>query len=155
PLIALGVLLLAGRDWRRLISFGGIGAIVAGLGFAPFFLFDRSDTMYSLVSWRGTAIIGGNSVWTLFAYDQNDGSIRHLIDSAARRLDFYVVILFVVIVAGLAAFRFGVRAFSREAWAVLAIAELAVPMLSKNNWPYYYLEPFIVLLIWEFASMHD
>jgi hypothetical protein len=147
PLIALGVLLLSSRDWRGLLRFGGVGAIVAGLGFAPFFLLDPSDTMYSLVSWRGTAIIGGYSVWTIFSSTP--------LDSIARRLDFYAVILFVAIMAWLAARRFGVTAASREAWAVLAIATLAVPMLSKTNWPYYYLEPFILLLIWEFASMHD
>jgi hypothetical protein len=147
PLVALGVLLLLGREWRGLLKLGGIGALVAGIGFAPFFLFDRRDTLYSLVQWRGTAIIGSNSIWTLFASTP--------LDSLARRLDFYTVILFVVIVAFLAVRRFALSAYSRDAWAVLALATLAVPMLSKTNWPYYYLEPFIFLLIWEFASMHD
>jgi hypothetical protein len=77
------------------------------------------------------------------------------LDSIARRLDFYAVVLFVVIIALLAARRFGATAYTRDAWAVLALGALAVPMLSKTNWPYYYLEPFIFLLIWEFASMHD
>ena len=58
-------------------------------------------------------------------------------------------------VAVLAVRRLGVSPYGREAWAVLAIATLAVPMLTKNNWPYYYLEPFVFMLIWEFASMHD
>jgi glycosyl transferase family 87 len=147
PLIALGVLLLLGRDWRALLKVGGIGALVAAIGFAPFFLFDRSDTLYSLVQWRGTAIIGGNSIWTIFA--------RTPLDSIARRLDFYAVVLFVVIITFLAARRFNITAYSRDAWAVLALGALAVPLLSKTNWPYYYLEPFIFLLIWEFSSMHD
>jgi len=147
PLIALGVLLLLGRDWRALLKVGGIGALVAAIGFAPFFLFDRHDTLYSLVQWRGTAIIGGNSIWTLFSSTPLDG--------IARRLDFYAVVLFVLIITFLAARRFGVTAYSRDAWAVLALGALAVPLLSKTNWPYYYLEPFIFLLIWEFASMHD
>lgn len=147
PLIALGVLLLLGRDWRALLKVGGIGALVAGIGFAPFFLFAPRDTLYALVQWRGTALIGGNSIWTLFASTPLDG--------IARRLDFYAVVLFVLIITFLAARRFGISAYSREAWAVLALAALAVPLLSKTNWPYYYLEPFIFLLIWEFASMHD
>jgi hypothetical protein len=147
PLIALGVLLLLGRDWRALLKVGGIGALVAGIGFAPFFLFDRRDTLYSLVQWRGTAIIGSNSIWTLFASTPLDG--------VARRLDFYAVLLFVLISTFLAARRFTITAYSRDAWAVFALAALAVPLLSKTNWPYYYLEPFIFLLIWEFASMHD
>jgi hypothetical protein len=155
PLIALGVLLVAARDWRALSRFGGVAAGVAAIGLAPFFLFDPKDTIYSLVSWRGTAIIGSNSIWTLFAYNTNDGSLRHLLDAIARRLDFYAVALFVVAVAWLAARRLGVTAYTREAWAVLGIATLAVPLLSKTVWPYYYLEPFVFLLIWEFASMHD
>jgi hypothetical protein len=146
-LIALGVLLLLGRDWRALLKLGGIGALVAALGFAPFFLFAPRDTLYSLVQWRGTALIGSNSIWTVFAATPLDG--------IARRLDFYAVVLFVLIITFLAARRFNITAYSRDAWAILALAALAVPLLSKTNWPYYYLEPFIFLLIWEFASMHD
>jgi hypothetical protein len=155
PLLALGVLLLLGREWRGLLKLGGAGALVAGVGFAPFFLFAPRATLYSLVQWRGTAIIGGNSIWTLFAYNGADGSLRATIDALARRLDFYTVILFVAIAAFLAARRFKISAYAREAWAVLAIAALGVPMLSKTNWPYYYLEPFVFILVWEFASMHD
>ena len=155
PLIALGVLLLAGRDWRTLLRFGGVGAAVAALGFTPFFLFDRADTTYSFVSWRGTAIIGSDSIWTIFAYNNSDGSLRHLIDAVARRLDFYTVVLFILLVAWLAVRRFGITAYDREAWAILAIAALSVPLLSKTVWPCYYLEPFVFILIWEFASMHD
>lgn len=157
PLVAFGVLLLAGREWRALIRFGGLAALVAGVGFAPFFLFDRADTTYSLVSWRGTSEIGGNSIWSILRYDGTAAAshLRYTIDHVARRLDMYTVVVFVIIVALLAVNRLRISAYSREAWAILAIAALAVPMLSKNNWPYYYLEPFVFILIWEFASMHD
>jgi hypothetical protein len=157
PLIAFGVLLLAERRWRALISFGGVAALTAGVGFAPFFLFDRRDSTYSLVSWRGSAEIGGNSIWAILKYDGSraESPLRYALDHVARRLDMYTVILFVVVIAFLAARRLRVSAYAREAWAVLAVAALAVPMLSKNNWPYYFLEPFLFLLIWEFASMHD
>lgn len=157
PLIAFGVLLLARREWRPLVTFGGVAAGVTAAGLAPFFVFDRADTTYSLVSWRGTAQIGGNSIWSLFAYDgaQAASPLRYTLDHFARRLDMYSVIAVVAIVAFVAVRRLGVSAYGRDAWALLAIAALAVPMLSKNNWPYYYLEPFVFLLIWEFASMHD
>jgi hypothetical protein len=157
PLIALCALLFFERDWRGLLRFGGVAAFVTALGLAPFFIADRADTMYSLVSWRGASEIGGNSIWTLVSYDgpQAASPLRYTIDHIARRLDMYTVILFVLIVAFLAVRRLRISAYGREAWAVLAIAALAVPMLSKNNWPYYYLEPFVFLLIWEFASMHD
>ena len=154
PLVALGVLLLTHREWRGLLKLGGVAALVAAVVLGPFFLADRTDFMYSFVSWRGTATIGGNSIWSIFAYG-GSGGIRHSLDALARRLDMPSVVVFVAIVAFLAARRLRVSAYSRDAWAILAIAALAVPMLSKTNWPYYYLEPFILLLVWEFASMHD
>jgi len=154
PLIALGVLLLTERQWRPLLKFAGVSGAIAVIGVAPFFIFDRADATYSFLTWRSGAPIGSNSIWTIFA-SSNPGGIRHLADSAARRLDMYSVIVVVAIIAFLAARRLGVSAYGREAWAVLAMATLAVPMLSKTNWPYYYLEPFIFILIWEFASMHD
>lgn len=154
PLIALGVLLLAQREWRGLLRLGGAAAAVAGAVLAPFFFFDRPDFMYSFVTWRGTATIGGNSIWDIFAYG-GSGGIRHTLDLLARRLDMPSVVVFVAVVAFLAVRRLRVSAYGRDAWAILAIAALAVPMLSKTNWPYYYLEPFILLLVWEFASMHD
>jgi hypothetical protein len=157
PLVAFGVLLIACREWRALVRFGGAAAATAAAGVAPFFLFDRKDTIYSLVSWRGGAEIGGNSIWTIFKYDgsQAQSPLAYALDHFVRRLDMYTVLLVVIVVAALAVRRLRVSPYGREAWAVLAIATLAVPMLTKNNWPYYYLEPFVFLLIWEFASMHD
>ena len=155
PLLALGILLLANRSWRPLVTFGGVAALCAAVGFAPFFLADPHDTSYSLVSWRGTAIIGGNSIWTIFAAGDGATGIRHSIDALARRLDTLSVIVVLAVIAYLAVRRLGATAFGSEAWAVAAIAALTVPMLSKTNWPYYYLEPFALLVIWEFATMHD
>ncbi len=155
PLIALGVLLLVGGHWRSLLRFGGIGAALVAIMMAPYFLFDRSNAVYSFISWRGTAQIGGNSIWSVFAYDGQGSTLRHTLDALARRLDMLSVTLFVAAVALVAARRLRVSAYSRDVWAVLSIAALAIPMLSKTNWPYYYLEPFTLLLVWEFSSMHD
>ena len=155
PLIAIGVLLLMGGEWRALLKLGGVGTVVVAVIMAPFFLADRADTTYSFITWRGGAPIGGNSIWTIFAASNDATGLRHTADAIARRLDMPSVILLVVVVAFLAARTYRISAYGRDAWAILAIAALAVPMLSKTNWPYYYLEPFIPLLIWEFASMHD
>ncbi len=35
----------------------------------------------------------------------------------------------------------------------MAIGALAVPMLSKLNWPYYAVEPFMLLLVFEIAVL--
>ncbi len=154
PLIAVGVLLIAGMRWQGLLKLGGATAAVVVVGLAPFFVSDRADFLYSFVSWRGTASIGGNSVWDVFACSSCTG-VRYALDAVARRLDMYTVVLFVAVAAFAAARHFRISAYDRDAWAVMAIAALAVPMLSKTNWPYYYLEPFIFMLIWEFTSMHD
>jgi hypothetical protein len=154
PLLALGILLLVERRWRAAALYGAITAVVAAIGLAPFFLFDRADAVYSFLTWRGSAAIGGNSIWSIFASSSTSG-LRYTLNAIAERLDMPSVLLFVVGVSLLAGRRLRISAYSRDAWAVMAIAALAVPMLSKTNWPYYYLEPFIPLLVWEFASMHD
>jgi hypothetical protein len=155
PLLALGVLLLLGREWLATVRFGGVAALVTALGLAPFFLAAPNETSYALVRWRGTALIGSDSIWALFAHPQADGSLLARVDSIARRLDMYVVILFVLVAVIFLARRLRVTAYGREAWAVVAIASLAVPMLSKTVWPYYYLEPFALLVVWEYATLHD
>jgi hypothetical protein len=154
PLIALGLLLLFGGQWRALFKLAGAAAVVVAVVMAPFFFFDRADTVYSFLTWRGTAPIGGNSIWSIFASGNTTG-LRHTLDMAARRLDMPSVILFVLVATYLAVRAFRITAYSREAWAILTIAALAVPMLSKTNWPYYYLEPFVPMLVWEFTSMYD
>lgn len=153
PLLALGLLLLFERRWRTAALFGGIAAAVTAAGFAPFLLVDRSDTLYAFVSWRGKVPIGSNSIWTLFAYTGSDRTLS-LVDAVARRADTLVMAGFILLVT-LLAWRHKLSAVGRDGWAVAALGALAVPLLVKASWPYYYAEPFVLLLIWEFATMHD
>jgi hypothetical protein len=155
PLLALGLLLILWGEWRALFKLAGVAFVVVAVIMAPFVLSDRADTTYSFLTWRGSAPIGGNSIWSIFAASNDVTGLRHTIDAVARHLDMPSVIVFVLIATILVVRRFRVTAYHRDVWAVLAIAALAVPMLSKTNWPYYYLEPFVPLLIWEFSSMHD
>ncbi len=154
PLIALGVMLLLARDWRPLLKFGGVSALVAGLGFAPFVLFDATDVKYTFLTWRGGAPIGSDSIWTIFSYT-GTSHLFSLMDSVAKRLDMYSVMLVVAIVAFFAVRRLGLTIYMRDMWAVLAIAMLATPMLSKQVWPYYYLEPLVFIVIWELSTLQD
>jgi hypothetical protein len=155
PLLALGLLLILWGEWRALSKLAGVALAVVAVIMAPFFLVDRADTTYSFLTWRGSAPIGGNSIWSIFAAGDNVTGLRHTLDAVARRLDMPSVIVFVLIATILVVRKYRVTAYQNDVWAVLAIAALAVPMLSKTNWPYYYLEPFVPLLIWEFSSMHD
>lgn len=155
PLIALGVLLLATRAWRPLLKFGGVSALVAALGFAPFVAFDAADVKYTFLSWRGGAPIGSDSIWTIFAYTGTSSHLRELINAGAKRLDMYSVILVVAIAAFLAVRRLRLTLYTRDLWALLAIAMLATPMLSKQVWPYYYLEPLVFIVVWELSTLQD
>lgn len=146
PIIALVVVLGAERAWLPLMKTFGVVTATVAVGLGPFFLFDRKDTTFSLLQWRGGAPIG-NSIWSIF--------IGTPLNRFAERLDLYTTILVAAVIAFLAVRRFAVSAFGREVYVVLAIASLLVPMLSKTNWPYYYAEPFIFLVIWEFATLHD
>lgn len=154
PLIALGVLLLALGAWRALVKFGGVSAVVAAVGFAPFALADPADVKYTFLSWRGGAPIGSDSIWTLFAYT-GTSHLRSLINAGAKRLDTYTVLLFVVVVAFLAVRRLRLQLGDRDLWALLALAMLATPMLSKQVWPYYYLEPMLFIAVWELSTLQD
>ena len=155
PLIALGLLLLLTREWRPLLKFGGVSALIAGLGFAPFFLFDAADAKYTFISWRGGAPIGSDSIWTIFAYTGTSSHIRELINAGAKRLDMYTVMLVVAVAAYFAVRRLRLTLYMRDVWALLAIAMLATPMLSKQVWPYYYLEPFVFIVVWELSTLQD
>ena len=155
PLIALGVVLLMTREWRALLKFGGVSALIAGLGFAPFVVFDLPDVKYTFLTWRGGAPIGSDSIWTIFAYTGTSSHLRVLINAAAKRVDMYTVILLVALVAFFAVRSLRLTLAARDLWALLAIAMLATPMLSKQVWPYYYLEPLVFIVVWELSTLQD
>ncbi|HEY7849869.1 MAG TPA: hypothetical protein VIC27_07365, partial [Ktedonobacterales bacterium] len=88
-------------------------------------------------------------------YTGTSSHLRALIDSVAKRLDMYAVMLLVVVVAILAVRRLRLTIAARDVWALLAIAMLATPMLSKQVWPYYYLEPLVFIVVWELSTLQD
>ncbi len=151
PLAALCTLLVVDKEWRALLVAGGLAAGVTLLGLAPFVLGDRPNTVYSLITWRGKVGIGSNSMWSVFTVV----ALPHALGALVRRLDTPLMLVLAIGVAVLAARRRRVSAYSPDAWAVLAIAALGLPLLSKFNWPYYYLQPFVLLLIWEFGTVRD
>lgn len=153
PLFALGVLLLSCRRWGSALRMGGVGGAIFLLGLAPFYILDRANFVYSFVSWRPRQQIAANSIWTFFAYSGDANRLRDVLDAVARRLDMPAIIVLITLVSWLAARRLHVTAGEREAWGVMALAALALPMLTKSVWPYYHLQPFVLLLIWEFGTL--
>lgn len=152
PLIALVASLVVQRLWRAVALVGGLATIVVALGLAPFLVVDRHDTVYSLLTWRGSEQIGGNSLWSVFTVDAVAHALPRSLDALLRRLDTPSMIALAVATAVRAARRLRVSAYGPEVWAVLAIAALGVPMLAKMMWPYYYFQPFVLLLIYECAT---
>ncbi len=146
PLIAVCVVLLLEKQYGVLAKLAGVMVGVGLVGIGPFFLFDRQDTMFSLIQWRGGAQIG-NSVWSIF--------IGTPLGSLAKHLDLPTAILVAMALAYIAFRRFSVRMNSQNLWGLIALAALLVPLLSKTVWPYYYAEPFVFIVIWEFMTMRD
>ena len=147
PLLALIAALATARAWPTLGRMLGAIAVVVIIGLAPFFLFDYRDTVYSLVTWRGGALIG-NSIWSIF-------TISSKTDAIARHLDLPVAAALALAIGWWAVARGHIDPFGRHIWFILALAALTTPMLSKTIWPYYALEPWVLLVIWEFGTLRQ
>ncbi len=144
PVIALLAVLLAEKQWRPMLIVGLGTALVAVIGLAPFILADPSNALYSLFTWRSGAAIG-NSIWSLVAGTP--------LSSIAARLDQPAAIALALAAGWFGVRRLGVTSQGAGLWGVMAIGALAVPMLSKLNWPYYAVEPFMLLLVFEIAVL--
>jgi len=144
PVIALLAVLLAERRWRTMLIVGLGTAMVAVIGLAPFILADPSNALYSLFTWRSSAAIG-NSIWSLV--------LGTPLASIAARLDQPAAIALALAAGWFGVRRLGVSSGGAGLWGVMAVGALAVPMLSKLNWPYYSVEPFMLLLVFEMAVL--
>ncbi len=144
PVIALLAVLLAEKQWRTMLTVGLGTALVAVIGLAPFILADPSNALYSLFTWRSGAAIG-NSIWSLV--------LGTPLSSIAARLDQPAAIALALAAGWFGVRRLGVTSRGAGLWGVMAIGALAVPMLSKLNWPYYSVEPFILLVVFEIAAL--
>lgn len=153
PVVALVALLVARRQWRAAALVGGLALAVVVLGMAPFLLADRRDTLYAFVTWRGGEQIGGDSLWSIFTVDAVSHALPRMVKALVRRLDTPLMLLLAVAVAIKAARRPHVSTDGPEVWAVLTLAALGVPLLAKVVWPYYYLQPFVLLLIYEGGTL--
>jgi uncharacterized membrane protein len=147
PLIPLGLLLLARGRWRSLTSLGGIAALIVGLGLLPFLLADPADTIYSLLTHRGSLPLGGGSIWQL------------LVGTPYQWVPQYADILFVFGLAVLLSLtvivaRKDLEPSSRDIYGLLALTALTLPLLAKSVWPYYFLDAYVFGAVWWLAQSH-
>ena len=141
PVIPLSLLLLARGRWRALIALGGSAAVTIALGLLPFALADRSDTIYSLVTHRAQLPVGGGSFWQLVV-----GTPYQWLP---QRWDVLfvlglVVLLSLLVIAG----RQDLEPSSRDTYGLLALTALALPLLAKSVWPYYFFDAYVFGTVW-------
>lgn len=137
-LMPLALLLLRHRHWRDCASLLGIAGIVAGLGFLPFWLADRADALYSLVTFRPSLPVGGGSFWQLFSGTPlfDFGQAHDSLVALALALCLSIIVL---------CLRPDIDVASREVYALLALCSLCFPLAIKTVWPYYFLDIYVLL----------
>jgi hypothetical protein len=141
PLIPVGLLLLVRGRWRAVAWLGGSTVGVVALGLFPFLLADPTDTIYSLITHRGSLPVGGGSLWQLVA-----GTPYQWIPQRADVLfvlGLAVLLSLLVIVA-----RQDLDPSSRDIYGLLALTALALPLLAKSVWPYYFLDAYVFGAVW-------
>jgi uncharacterized membrane protein len=141
PMIALSLLLLARGRWRALIALAGSAAVTIAFGLLPFLLADPRDTIYSLLTHRGSLPVGGGSIWQLlvgtpFLWIPQRWDVLFILGLAA--------LLSLLVIAG----RRDLEPSSPDIYALLALTALALPLLAKSVWPYYFLDAYVFGAVW-------
>jgi uncharacterized membrane protein len=141
PLIPLALLLLARGRWRMTAWLAGSAALTAALGLVPFVLADPKDTIYSLLTHRGSLPVSGGSVWQLLVGTPYEWVPQH--GDIFFVLGLAVLVSLLVIRA-----RPELEASSRDIYGLLALTALTLPLLAKSVWPYYFLDAYVFGAIW-------
>src|SRR3989440_11611586 len=141
PLIPVGLLLLVKGRWRAFVWLAGSATLTVALGLLPFLLADPTDTIYSLVTHRGRLPVGGGSIWQLVAGTPYAWVPQH------------ADVLFVLVLGVLASLivlraRPDLEPSSRDIYGLLALTALALPLLAKSVWPYYFLDAYVFGAVW-------
>ena len=140
-LIPLGLLLLARGRWRTVAWMAGSAALTVALGLLPFVLADPKDTIYSLLTHRGSLPVGGGSFWQLVVGTPYEWVPRHA--DVLFVLGLAVLASLIVIRA-----RPDLDLSSRDIYGLLALTALTLPLLAKSVWPYYFLDAYVFGAVW-------
>lgn len=145
-LAPLALLLLRHRRWRAAGWLVGVAGATLTLGLLPFWLADRPDMWYSLVSFRNTLPIGGGSIWRLAL----NTSWYHL----ATHYDSAAVLLAAIVVCALAlTLRPDLDVDSRGVYALFGACSLCFLLLMRTLWPYYFLDTYVFLALWWLTAL--
>ena len=140
-LLPLVLALLVDRRWAAAVALVAAAAVTAGVVIAPFWLADRSDVVYSLLTYRGGLPTVGGSLWVAYTGASWAGFVQH-----ADALLFAGAALLLSVAVLAARPHRGWTA--PRVYGLLAVAAACVPMLAKTSWPYYLLDPYVFAAIW-------
>ena len=143
-LIPLLIALLADRHPLRALILAGSAALTVAIGLFPFWLGDRQDLVYSLLTYRGTLGITGGTLWFAFSGAGWIGFIK--------ADDTWIFLGTAAVLSALATLRWrDRRLLPPGVHGTLAVVTLCAPMLAKTSWPYYLLDPCVLATIWWLA----
>jgi hypothetical protein len=144
-LLPLTLLLMAERNWWGALRFFGSSLLTFTIGLLPFALADRSDLVYSLLTFHGMLPAGGGAVWGVF-----EGT--PVAEVGDHYDSFFVIgsclVFSVVLLRRYRTLRLG----SGDIYGLLALCGLCFPLLLKTLWPYYYLDAYMFLALWWLVS---
>jgi hypothetical protein len=107
----------------------------------PFLLTDPKDTIYSLLTHRGSLPVSGGSIWQLVV-----GTPYQWLPQRADV--FFVLGLAVLLGLIVIAARKDLEPSSRDTYGLLALTALTLPLLAKSVWPYYFLDAYVFGAVW-------
>ncbi|HXZ98964.1 MAG TPA: hypothetical protein VEK76_01320 [Candidatus Binatia bacterium] len=140
-LIPLLLVVLTGRHWGRAGALLVSAAAVTAIGLLPFWLADRQDAVYSLLSYRGPLPIEGGSFW----YALRGASWASIIQAG----DAWIFAGAALVLCGSGSLRQPRGGLEGpRIYGLLAVAAACIPMLAKTSWPYYLLDPCVFAAIW-------
>jgi hypothetical protein len=144
--LPLAALLARDRQWRALARFGAAIVGTVSVILLPFLLADRSNVIYSLVTFRGRLPVGGGSFWGL--------TLNTPLESFGQRYDGFIVLLVSLLLTGIVLLRRRDLTLASPAlYLLLALSSFCFALFIKTLWPYYFLEPFTFLTIWWLGAM--
>ena len=141
PMIPLALFLLARGRWRAVVALGASAALIVTFGLLPFVLADPTDTIYSLLTHRASLPVGGGSLWQLVV-----GTPYQWLPQRADVLFMLglAVLLSLIVISA----RRDLEPASRDVYGLLALTALAIPLLAKSVWPYYFLDAYVFGAVW-------
>jgi hypothetical protein len=141
PLIPLALVLMVRGRWRAVAWLAGSAGVIVALGLLPFLIADPKDTIYSLLTHRGSLPVSGGSIWQLVV-----GTPFQWVPQHADVLFVFglAVVMSLVVIAA----RNDLEPSSRDIYGLLALTALALPLLAKSVWPYYFFDAYVFGAIW-------